>query len=425
MRLRMRVEWSRGSPHRYAWEGGRLRFVGQDRPAPVNYGLLPGLLNPADGEEVDAVYLGPPLPPGEEAEGLLLGMVALADGDHKLLLAQSPEGLDPQEAARLLAWFSPERRPTLLGPEEAGAWVKGLEEKQDRRLGALLGLAVGDALGAQVEGLSKGTFSEVREMRGGGPHRLPPGFWTDDTSQALCLAESLLQQGFDPKDQMDRYLRWYREGYRSATGTCFGLGHATRRALERYAATGEPYQGDEAGAGNGPLMRLAPLVLAYENHPDLLSLARLSARTTHGAREALEATEVLAWLLREALKGAPKEALLALKPFREADLHPTLKRVVEGGFWEAPEEGPGHAPGTLAAALWAFARGRDFEEGMVLAVNLGGDADTVGAVYGELAGAHYGKEAIPERWLRALHLREEMEALALALYRMSMASPRE
>ena len=136
----MRVEWSRGSPYRYAWEGGGLRFVGQDRPAPVNYGLVEGLLNPADGEEVDAVYLGPPLSPGEEAEGLLLGMVALADGDHKLLLAQSPEGLDPKEAARLLAWFSPERRPTLLGPEEAGAWVKGLKERQDRRLGAFLGL---------------------------------------------------------------------------------------------------------------------------------------------------------------------------------------------------------------------------------------------------------------------------------------------
>lgn len=404
----MRVEWSQGSPYRYAWEGRGLRFVGQDRPAPVNYGLVEGLLNPADGEEVDAVYLGPPLSPGEEAEGLVLGMVALADGDHKLLLAQSPEGLDPQEAARLLAWFSPERRPTLLGPEEAWAWVRGLKERQDRRLGAFLGLAVGDALGAQVEGLPKGTFPEVREMKGGGPHRLPPGFWTDDTSQALCLAESLLQRGFDPKDQMDRYLRWYREGYRSATGVCFGLGHTTRRALERYAATGDPYAGDEAGAGNGPLMRLAPLVLAYENHPDLLSLARRAARTTHGAREALEATEVLAWLLREALRGAPKEALLALEPFRGADLHPALRRVVEGGFWEAPEEGPGYAPGTLAAALWAFARGRDFEEGMRLAVNLGGTRTPWGrstasspgptTALGRSPGAGLGPSTCGRRW---------------------------
>ncbi|GAB5601795.1 ADP-ribosylglycohydrolase family protein [Thermus sp. FJN-A] len=421
----MRVEWSKDSPLRYAWKGGRLLLDRVESPAPVNYGLIPGLLNPADGEEVDAVYLGPPLPPGAGVEGFLLGMVALADGDHKLLLARSPRGLDPQEAARLLAWFPPERRPTLLGPEEAEAWVKGLKEEQDRYLGALLGLAVGDALGAQVEFQARGTFPEVREMRGGGPHRLPPGFWTDDTSQALCLAESLLEKGFDPKDQMDRYLRWYREGYRSATGTCFDIGHATRRALERYATTGEPYAGDEEGAGNGPLMRLAPLVLAYRKSPRLRELARLSARTTHGAREALEATEILAWLLQGALEGASKADLLALEPFREADLHPALRRVVAGGFWEAPEEGPGYAPGTLAAALWAFARGRDFEEGMVLAVNLGGDADTVGAVYGELAGAYYGKEAIPERWLKALHLREEMEALALALYRMSMASPRE
>lgn len=94
--------------------------MGQDRPAPVNYGLVEGLLNPADGEEVDAVYLGPPLSPGEEAEGLLLGMVALADGDHKLLLAQSPEGLDPKEAARLLAWFSRNAGPPSWGLRRPG-----------------------------------------------------------------------------------------------------------------------------------------------------------------------------------------------------------------------------------------------------------------------------------------------------------------
>ena len=419
MRLFMVVEWSKGSPFRYAWKEGRLALVGKDRPAPVNYGLVPGLLNPADGEEVDAVYLGAPLPPGTRVEGEVLGMVWLADGDHKLLLGEGPAALGLEGLAPLLAWFTPERRPTLLGPEEAQAWVEALRGLQNRYLGALLGLAVGDALGAQVEFQPKGSFPPVAGMKGGGPHDLFPGAWTDDTSMALCLAESLVEKGFDPQDQMARYLRWYQEGYLSAKGYCFDIGNATRRALERFARTGDPFCGDAEGAGNGPLMRLAPLVLAYRQHPKLLQLARFSARTTHGAREALEATEVLAWLLKEALEGTSKEELLRLEPFRDRDLHPAVRRVAEGGFWNEPEEGPGYAPGTLEAALFAFATTSSFQEGMLRAVNLGGDADTVGAVYGQLAGAFYGQEAIPEAWLAPLFLRDRIETLALELLRAS------
>ncbi len=412
----MVVEWSKGSPLRYAWKEEGLQLVGEEEPAPVNYGLIPGLINPADGEEVDAVYLGHPLPPGTWAEGNLLGMVWLADGDHKLLLGEGP-GLE--DLPSLLAWFAPARRPTLLGPREAQAWVEELQGLQDRYLGAMLGLAVGDALGAQVEFRPKGSFPLVAGMEGGGPHHLPPGAWTDDTSMALCLAESLLERGFDPQDQMERYLRWYREGYLSAKGYPLGIGNATRRALERFARTRDPFCGDEEGAGNGPLMRLAPLVLAYRQSPGLLDLAHLSARTTHGAREALEATAVLAWLLKGALEGVPKEELLEMKPLLSWELHPAVRRVVEGSFWHEPKEGSGYAPATLEAALYAFATTSSFQEGMLRAVNLGGDADTVGAVYGQLAGAYHGKKAIPDAWLKPLFLRERIEALALDLLRAS------
>jgi inorganic pyrophosphatase len=127
-RLRIVVEWSKGSPLRYAFKGGRLVPVGEDAPAPVNYGLIPGLLNPADGEEVDACYLGPPLPPGTEVEGFLVGMVALSDGDHKLVLSPGLKPLDQETLTPLLAWFAPERNPTLLGPEEAWTWLRGLSE---------------------------------------------------------------------------------------------------------------------------------------------------------------------------------------------------------------------------------------------------------------------------------------------------------
>ncbi|MGH7464336.1 MAG: ADP-ribosylglycohydrolase family protein, partial [Longimicrobiales bacterium] len=126
----------------------------------------------------------------------------------------------------------------------------------DRTRGALLGLAVGDALGATVEFMSPGTFEPVTDMIGGGPHGLQPGEWTDDTSMALCLAWSLVDiGGFEPADQMRRYVRWYREGYMSSTGSCFDIGNTTRAALHRIERDGEPFAGstDPRAAGNGSI----------------------------------------------------------------------------------------------------------------------------------------------------------------------------
>src|SRR4051812_17438769 len=140
----------------------------------------------------------------------------------------------------------------------------------ERARGMLLGLAAGDALGTTVEFRAPGTFAPVTDMVGGGPFGLPPGAWTDDTSMALCLAESLVEQlGFDPVDQLERYVCWYRDGHNSSTGRCFDIGGATRAALERFERTREPYPGDAApdAAGNGPLMRLAPVVLAFAGRP--------------------------------------------------------------------------------------------------------------------------------------------------------------
>ena len=133
----------------------------------------------------------------------------------------------------------------------------------DRYRGALLGLAAGDALGTTLEFRAPWTFQPLTDMVGGGPFQLAPGQWTDDTSMALCLAESLVEcQGFDPTDQMRRYLRWYREGYLSSTGTCFDIGLTTRAALRRFEQSGEPFAGETSphAAGNGSLVRLAPRI---------------------------------------------------------------------------------------------------------------------------------------------------------------------
>lgn len=419
MELEILIEWAKGSEERYAFQGGRLALVKRDRPAPVNYGFVPDLINPADGEEVDAVLLGRPLPPGSRAKGRLLGLLHLADREHKLVLGDRLEGVEG-----LLEWFPPERAPRLLGEEAARAFLAERLQERNRYLGALLGLAVGDALGAQVEGLAPGSFPKVRGMRGGGPHALKPGEGTDDTAMALLLAESLLEKGFDPLDQMNRYLRWYQEGYLSPKGYAFGVGETTRKSLLAFAQTQEPFSGPPEGAGNGGLVRLAPLAMAYAKRPELLGYARLATRTTHVHPAALDSSLVLAWPIAEALKGTPKEALLAMEPLRTLLLHPDVAEVVGGSFLRRAEA-KGYAPRTLEAALYAFAHTPSFAEGMEFAVNLGEDADSVGAAYGQLAGAFYGKESIPQAWLQPLHLRERIQALALGLYRMSMASPKE
>lgn len=299
------------------------------------------------------------------------------------------------------------------------------EVTRDRFRGALLGLAVGDALGAQVEFMPRGSFAAVAEMGGGGPHHLPAGAFTDDASMAMCLAESLVECGFDPADQMRRYVRWWREGYWSSTGRCFDIGNTVLHALGRFLQTGDPMAGSEdpRTAGNGSIMRLAPIALFAA--PDVRQAAELggvSSRTTHGAPEAVDACRLLAGLLTAALNGATRDELLAPDlPQRLClgPLAPRIAAVAEGSYRRkepAAIRGSGYVVESLEAALWAFSRARDFRECVLLAVNLGDDADTTGAVAGQLAGAHYGAGAIPEEWLRPLARREEIGRLADALH---------
>jgi len=294
--------------------------------------------------------------------------------------------------------------------------------------GALLGLAVGDAIGTTLEFSPPGPH-HLTDMIGGGPFHLPAGAWTDDTSMALCLATSLIESGrFDPADQMARYVRWWREGYLSSTGRCFDIGNTTRDALLRFERTGEAYAGsdDPYTAGNGSLMRLAPVVLFCVRRPrEALERAGDSSRTTHAARAAVDACRYYAGLLVGALEGRPKEDLLAPRfalvagYWEERPLCHEVDTVAAGSFMEKdpPDiRGRGYVVDTLEAALWAFDRTDSFREGCLRVVNLGEDADTTGAVYGQLAGAYYGEEGIPEEWRAKVVKRPLIESLAEALY---------
>ena len=302
-------------------------------------------------------------------------------------------------------------------------------EKIERYRGCLLGLAVGDALGTTLEFKSPGTFTPITDMIGGGPFNLKPGQWTDDTSMALCLAESLIEcKGFNPKDQMERYVRWWKKGHLSSTGTCFDIGNTTRTALATFMKTGNPTSGpsDSYSAGNGSLMRLAPVPLFYAGNPrEAIEKSGESSRTTHGAPTAVDACRYFGALIVGALNGEDKETILAdhYCPvpgyWQEKPLVPEIAEIATGSFKRRnpPQiRGSGYVVQSLEAALWAFYHSNSFEEGCLMAVNLGDDADTTGAIYGQIAGAYYGAEQISNRWTFTLHGKDIIQKSAKMLY---------
>jgi ADP-ribosyl-[dinitrogen reductase] hydrolase len=301
---------------------------------------------------------------------------------------------------------------------------------RDRVRGALIGLAAGDALGTTNEFRAPGTFNPVTDIVGGGKFGLQAGEWTDDTSLALCLAESLVHcRGFDPADQLRRYVRWFRDGHLSSTGTCFDIGTTTRRALVRFEETGATEaEAERYHAANGSMMRLAPVPMMYWRSDDVLDLAARSSLTTHASPLPVDCCRYLAALVTGAIRGASREALLsaAYTPipgaWEERPLAPEVEDVAQGSFRrkQPPRiQGTGYCVDALEAALWAFHNSADFATGALLAVNLGDDADTTGAIYGQVAGAFYGESGIPRAWREKLAMREVLDEYAEALWELS------
>jgi ADP-ribosyl-[dinitrogen reductase] hydrolase len=248
---------------------------------------------------------------------------------------------------------------------------------------------------------------------------------------ALCLAESLIKRnGSDAKDQIDRYCRWHEEGYLSSNGTCFDIGNTVAGALTSYRRTGNQFAGSESphAAGNGSLMRLAPVPLFFASNPkEAMHYASESSRTTHATKAAVDACRYFAGLIVGVLQGRSKEELLSpyFNPtdepsfWNENSLDPKIAAIAAGSFKkkDPPEiRGNGYVVDSLEAALWAFDRSSSFPEGALLAVNLGDDADTTGAIYGQIAGAFYGAEHIPAEWRLKLTMHDFIQEKADQLF---------
>ena len=282
---------------------------------------------------------------------------------------------------------------------------------EDRAVGALVGLAVGDALGASVEFMSRGTFAPVTGMRGGGVFQLQPGEWTDDTSMALALGEALLQDPAmtDPALVMNRWLNWYHYGVYSHNGKCFDIGNQTAANLTNWSRARELPSQDTNSAGNGCIMRLAPVVLANLHQPDQMrDIARRQSDFTHRNAECRDISTKLAELSAACIL-ADRAGIAAKIPGKIA------------ARAEAQVKTTGYVIDTFEAALWAFAPQDGFESIVLRAVNLGDDADTVGAVTGQIAGARYGLSQIPQPWVEVLAWRDEIIEMGRKLFKLSQS----
>ena len=291
------------------------------------------------------------------------------------------------------------------------------KDRINRARGALLGLACGDAVGTTVEFKPRGSFTPMTDMVGGGIFRLVAGQWTDDTSQALCLASSLIENGFDPLDQMKRYVRWHEDGYMSSTGRCFDIGNATYEALKTFKRTGNALAGstDPESAGNGSIMRLAPVPIRYLDTPELaLDLCVVRSKTTHKSAECLMACRLLGEVLIRALQGLSKDEVLA--PSQQALRLSLGLKSVAAGMYKTKSlhqvRGTGYVVQSLEAAFYCFWNTDNFKDCVLMAANLGDDADTTSAVVGQIAGAYYGQAGIPTEWLEKLTMCKEIGVLA-------------
>jgi len=300
---------------------------------------------------------------------------------------------------------------------------------ENKFLGSMMGMAIGDALGAPFE--MQNGFPYVEDMHPliSEKYKLnkPAGTWTDDTSMALCLAESLLvHDGQNAKDQLIRYNAWLKDGYMvCGGGEAFGSGSSTREAVKKFMDTGQvvaDYNADKIG--NGSVMRLAPLVLFYglsaNNEKEIAVQSFLSSLTTHSNPICGEACIAFGIILYRILRDKYKYGYLPnrlpeyngvsrMDIFRPTDFQFTtmvgeLFSPHKQLYFKKPNEiqGTGHAFKSLEAASWCFLTTTSYKDAVLKAVNLGDDADSTAAICGAMAGMYYGYDSIPKEWVNKL-----------------------
>ena len=281
-----------------------------------------------------------------------------------------------------------------------------------------MGLVVGDALGAPFEGISSTEIEFNSKMEGGGLNNIRAGQWTDDSSMALCLAESLIKDGFNLQSQMNRYVKWFNDGYLSSKKKAFGIGRNTSLAITDYIQNNNFPPQRENAAGNGSIMRLAPIPMYYINNFDkTIYYSGKSSLTTHNNIMAIDSCKYLGAFIFNAINGKNKEYLIN-GLFKNLDIDERVFERVKGNYKTkdlSEIKSDAFVLNTLEASLWCFYNSNDYKSAVSLAINLGGDTDTTASVTGQMAGSFYGIDDIPKNWINKLAKKELILSLIRGL----------
>jgi len=307
-----------------------------------------------------------------------------------------------------------------------------MEKRLNRLWGCIVGGAIGDALGIYNEfsNIYDSSFEKVDTYKSGGKHNVPAGTWSDDTSMSLCTIQSLIEkERFDPEDIKNKFLQWYRRGDFSCNGKCFDIGVTTRKAIQEYESNHVIFSTKDniLESGDGSLMRIYPLALFYHDKEDLFEkVIIMGSKLTHSSPLAVYACVVFSYYLKAILEGVPKDIIA--KPYfktkdvkwKKGELPQQIENIVKGG-WQIGVTLNNVSPycvDILSVVLYEFFTKNSFKEGMVSIINKGGDTDTLGAIYGNIAGCYYGLTSIPSEWIYGLRNTRDILLTAVPFIRM-------
>lgn len=301
----------------------------------------------------------------------------------------------------------------------------------DRIKGALLGIAIGDALGVPVEFKSRAYLKQhqIKEMIGFGTHDQKLGTWSDDASLSFCQVEALISN-FDLKSTTSLFLKWLEEGCWSARGEVFDVGNTTIDSLYRFKQTGDPYKsggGSVSDNGNGSLIRILPVIFTLKGleMKERFRIVSEISSITHGHIRSIIACFYFTEYCLQIIEG--KEKFIAYKEVQQSVVNFLIKtgidlneieifhRLLENEIWNLDESeisSSGYVVSSLEASMWSFLKTENFKDAVLNSVNLGEDTDTIGSITGGIAGLYYGNNSIPNEWIESIARKEDIIDLA-------------
>lgn len=295
----------------------------------------------------------------------------------------------------------------------------------------MLGHAIGDALGVPVEFCNRNFLEKnpVTDMIGFGTYNVPAGTWSDDTSMSLCALDSLANGIVNYEDIMKNFGKWYYNGDFTATGKVFDIGNTCRDAIDNYFDLGynaiECGLANERANGNGSLMRIHPFVLyAYYNGiegGDFVDLITKASALTHAHQYSLDGCVIYAYVLKGLLEYQSKDIVCiglekAKHWIRCSEIYSRILNEDISTIPVSEIKSSGYVVSSLEAAIWCLLTTETYNDCVLKAVNLGGDTDTIAAIAGGLAGALYGIDAIPRKWINKLKRKDYIESICEKAY---------